>query len=90
MANPSDNYDVPQLFHDCDVKILKSSLNVNHCLYHLYPDKRHHVRLRPRGHNIALPLNAGCRVAETHSFIVCICYLTTGSQVIEKMRLYFL
>ena len=38
----TDKYDVSHL-----IKViwhfLKSSLNVNYCLHHLYPDKRHHV-----------------------------------------------
>ena len=51
-------YDVSQLFDNCDMALFKSSLNVNHCLRHLYPDKRHHLHsmtLRPRGHNFTLP-----------------------------------
>ena len=38
--------------------LFKSSLNVNHCLRNLYPDKRHHVHSmtsRPCGHNFTLP-----------------------------------
>ena len=66
----SDNYDVSQLFVNCDIALFKSSLNVNHCLRHLYPDNRRHVHsmtLRPRGHNFTLPK---CRLQNTrNSFI---------------------
>ena len=37
------NYDVTKLFKNFDVALFKSSINVNHCLRHLYPDKRQHV-----------------------------------------------
>ena len=36
------------------IDLFRSSLNSNHCLHHLYPDKRentHNMTLRPRGHN---------------------------------------
>ena len=52
------NYDVTKLFENCDVALFKSSINVHHCLRHLYPEKRHHVysmTLRTRGHNFMLP-----------------------------------
>ena len=52
----TDKYDVSRLFYKCDMALFKSSLNVNHCLRHLCPDKRHHVHsmtLRPRGHNFS-------------------------------------
>ena len=39
----TDKYDVSQLFDKGDMALFKSSLNVNHCLCHLYPDKQHHV-----------------------------------------------
>ena len=48
------NYDVTKLFENCDVALFKSSINVNHCLRHLYPEKLQHahsMRLRTRGHN---------------------------------------
>ena len=54
----TDNYDISQLFDKGDMVLFKSSLNVNHCLRHLYPDKRHHVHsmtLRPCDHNFTLP-----------------------------------
>ena len=54
----SDIYDVPQLFGNSDMTLFKSSLNVNHYLHHLYPDKRHHVHsmtLQPLGHILSLP-----------------------------------
>ena len=71
----TDKYDVSQLFHKCYMALLKSSLNINHCLRHLYPDKRHHVHsmiLRPRGHNFTLP-NAGCNVPETRFLTDIVC-----------------
>ena len=37
------NYDVTKLFENWNVALFKSSINVNHCLRHLYPDKRQHV-----------------------------------------------
>ena len=37
------NNDVTKLFENCDVALFKSSINVNHCLRHLYPEKRQHV-----------------------------------------------
>ena len=36
------NYDVTKLFENSDVTLFKSSINVNHCLRHLYPEKRQH------------------------------------------------
>ena len=51
--------------------LFKSSLNANHYLRHLYPDKRHHVHsmtLRSRDHNFTLQ-NVGCNVPETRSLI---------------------
>ena len=39
----TDKYDVSKLFVKCDMALFESSLIVNHCLRHLYPDKRHHV-----------------------------------------------
>ena len=66
----SVNYDVSHFFFNCDIALFKSSLNVDHCLCHLYPDKRYHVHsmtLRPRGHNFSLPK---CRLQSTsNSFI---------------------
>ena len=32
------NYDITKLFENCDVALFKSSINVNHCLRHLYPE----------------------------------------------------
>ena len=34
------NYDVTKLFQNCDAALFKSSINVNHCLRHLYQEKR--------------------------------------------------
>ena len=54
----TNNYDASQLYINSNMALFRSSLNVNHCLRHLYPDKRHHVRsmtLRPRGHDFSLP-----------------------------------
>ena len=54
----TDKYYVSLLFDKCDLELFQSSLNVNHCLRHLYPDKRHRVHsmtLRPRGHNSKMP-----------------------------------
>ena len=51
-------YDIDAIFDNCDQTLFRSSLNSNHCLYHLYPDKRektHNMILRPRGHNFSLP-----------------------------------
>ena len=66
----TDKYDVAQLFDKGEMALFKSSLNANHCLRHLYPDKRHHLHsmtLRPRGHNFTLPK---CRLQCTrNSFI---------------------
>ena len=66
----TDKYDVFQLFDKGDMALFKSSLNVNHWLHHLYPDKRHRVHsmtLRPCGHNFTLPK---CRLQCTrNSFI---------------------
>ena len=66
----TDKYNVSQLFDKYDMALFKSSLNVNHCLRHLYPDKQHHVHsitLRPRGHNFTL---LKCRLQCTrNSFI---------------------
>ena len=39
-------------------KLIKSSLNVDHCLSHIYVPKQHHTHcmtLRQRAHNFALP-----------------------------------
>ena len=33
------NYDATKLFENCDVALFKSSINVNHYLRHLYPEK---------------------------------------------------
>ena len=64
------NYDVIKLFENCDVTLFKSSINVNHCLRHLYPEKRQHVHsvtLQKRGHNFML---SKCRLQSTrNSFI---------------------
>ena len=58
------------IFDKCDMALFKSSLDVNHCLHHLYLDKWHHVHsmtLWPRGHNLTLPK---CRLQCTrNSFI---------------------
>ena len=54
----TDKNDVSQLFDKCDMAPFKSSLNINHCVRDLYPDKRYHVNsmtLRPRGHSFTLP-----------------------------------
>ena len=32
------NYVVTKVFENCDVALFKSSINVNHCLRHLYPE----------------------------------------------------
>ena len=66
----SDNYDVSQLFENSDVALFKSSLNVNHCLRHLYPDKGHYIRsmtLRSRGHNFSL---RKCRLRSTRILFI--------------------
>ena len=58
-------------FYICNLALFKSLLNVNYCLRHLYPDKRHNVHtmtLRPRGHIFRF-LNAGCKERETRSLI---------------------
>ena len=64
------NYDVTKLFENCDVAPFKSSTNVNHCLRHLYPEKRQHIHsmtLQTRGHNFML---SKCRLQSTrNSFI---------------------
>ena len=64
------NYNVTKLFENCDVALFKSSINVNHCLRHLYSEKWQHVHsmtLRTRGHNFMLPK---CRLQSTrNSFI---------------------
>ena len=61
----SDNYDVSQLFDNCDdtFKI------VIKCLRYLYPDKRRHVHstLRTRGHNFSLPK---CRLQITRNSLI--------------------
>ena len=66
----SDNYDVPQLFDNSDLALLKSLLNVDHRLRRLYPPKRHHVNrmtLRPCGPNVSLPK---CRLhCDRNSFL---------------------
>ena len=31
-------YDASQLIENCDMTLFKSSLNINHCLRHIYPD----------------------------------------------------
>ena len=50
-------YDIDAIFDNCDQTLFRSSLNSNHCLYHMYPGKRdntHNMTLRPRGHNFRL------------------------------------
>ena len=52
------NYDVTKLFENWDEALFISSINVNHCLRHIYPEMRQHVHsmtLRTRGHNFMLP-----------------------------------
>ena len=52
-------YDIDAIFDNCDQTLLRSSLIINHCLYHLYSDKRektHSMALRPHGHNFASSL----------------------------------
>ena len=53
----ASSYNIEDLFDECDIVLFKSSLNVTHCLNHLYPIKQHHTHfmtLRPRGHNFTL------------------------------------
>ena len=61
------NYDVSQLFQNCDMALFKWLLGVNHCLHDLYPDKRHRAYrmiLRPHGHNLSL---SKCRLQSTRN-----------------------
>ena len=54
----SNVYNIEAIFDNCDQTLFRSSLNSNHCLHHLYPDKRentHNMTLRLRGHNFSLP-----------------------------------
>ena len=86
----TDKHDVSQLFDKCDMALFKSSLNINHCLRHLYPDKRHHVHsmtLRPRGHNFRF-LNVGFSVPETRTLIG-YCLHVYNVQFILKFHRYF-
>ena len=54
----SNVYNIDVIFDNCDQTLFRSSLNSNHCLYHLYSDKRentHNMTLKPRGHIFSLP-----------------------------------
>ena len=54
----SNVYDIDDIVNNCDQTLFRSFLNINHCLYHLYPDKSenaHNMTLRPRGHKFLLP-----------------------------------
>ena len=54
----SNDYNVVDLFKECDATLFRAALNSGHSLNHLFPAKRQHIHgmaLRPRGHNFSLP-----------------------------------
>ena len=54
----SQEYDIVDLFKDCDMSLSKAVLNTKHSLNHLFHVKQqnfHCMTLRPRGHNFSLP-----------------------------------
>ena len=54
----SKEYNIVDLFKDCDKSLFKAVLNTKHSLNHLFHDKQQYIpcmTLRPRGHNFSLP-----------------------------------
>ena len=54
----ASSYNIEEFFDECDIVLFKASLNVTHCLNHLYSIKQQHthcITLRPWGNNFSLP-----------------------------------